>query len=101
MLTSRSLDPGKTFLPDLIEQHGRLHVAQAILRDLPVTALGQKMVHVHAGHAMALRRFDAERLAIKIQVEPPRGAVAAADAVKGQLLREIAVRFGLIAVPEP
>ena len=50
---------------------------------------------------MALGRFDAEGFAVKIQVEPPRRAVASAHAVKGELLREVAMRVGRVTVAEP
>src|SRR5207245_2350609 len=43
----------------------------------------------------------AERLAVKVEVEPPRRAVTTAHAVKSELLREVAMRLGLEAVTEP
>src|SRR5689334_19639032 len=50
---------------------------------------------------MSLGRFDAKGLAIKIQIESPRCAITPAHAIEGELLGEIAMRFGLKAVSKP
>src|SRR6266566_518231 len=97
----RSFDSRQPFPPEIVKAQRRLHVAQAILGDFAVSALGQQAVHVQAGDTLAFRRLDAKRLAVKIKIEPPRRAVATAHAVKSELLREVAMRLGLEAVTEP
>src|SRR5213592_4139380 len=97
----RSFDSRQPLLPEIVKLQGRLHVSQAILGDFAVPAFGQQAVHVQAGDSVAFRRFDAEDLAVEIEVESPRRAVAAAHAVKGELFREIAMRLGLEPVTEP
>ncbi len=89
------------FLPDFVEFHGGFHVAQAVFGNLAEFLFGHQRGHVHAGHARALGRFDAEGLAVKIQVEPPRRAVAPAHAIKRELLREVAMRLGGVTIAEP
>ena len=50
---------------------------------------------------MCFGRFDAERLAVKIEIETLGGAVPSANGVESELLSEIAVRCGLVPVTEP
>src|SRR5881394_3992976 len=97
----RSFDSRQPFLPEIVKLQCRLHVAQAILGDFAVSALGQQAVHIQTGDPVAFWRLDAERFAVKIEVEPPRRAVTTAHAIKGELLREVAMRLGLEPVPEP
>src|SRR6185437_1615971 len=96
-----SLDSTQPLLPNLVQQHGSFHVAQTIFGDFPKALFREQIAHVHSRNAVAFGRFNAEGLAIKIQIELSRGAIAAAHVVKGQLLRQVAMRFGLIAVAEP
>src|SRR5208337_3861833 len=84
-----SFDSRQSVFPDLIEEQSGLHVAQTIFRDVPKTALGKQRVDVAAGDPLTLRGFDAEGLAIKIEIEPARRAVPSADAIEGQLLRQV------------
>src|SRR5664280_2787287 len=93
-----SFYPRQPFLPDFVKLHRGADVAQAVFGDVAEFSGGQQRAHVHAGHAVALGRFDAEGLAVKIQVEPPRRAALAADGIKRELLREVAVRFDRITV---
>src|SRR5262245_33209038 len=76
----------QTVFPKLVEEDSGFDVAQAIFGDFAEAAGGEHGVHVGASDAVAFRRFDPKSLAIKIEVEFSRGAVAAADAVKGKLL---------------
>src|ERR1019366_9351859 len=98
---SKLFYPRQPFLPDFVKLHRGADVAQAVFGDLAEFLLGHQRAHVHAGHARALGRFYAEGFAVKIQVEPPRRAVASAHAVKRQLLREVAVRLHGVTVAEP
>src|SRR5690349_2574916 len=100
-LQATLLDPGQALLPDSVEQHGGFDIAQTIFGDLPKASLRQKAVDVPAGDPLALGRFDPEGFAIEIQIEPPRGAVAATHAVEGQLLGQVAMRFGLVTIAQP
>ena len=96
-----SLDARQPFLPHAVKFHRGAHVAQAVFGDVAEFAFGHQRVHVHAGDAVGLGRVDAERFAVEIQVELARRAFASADAVEGELLGEVAVRFGREAVAEP
>src|SRR5439155_23316433 len=49
---------------------------------------------------MTFRELNAKCLAIKVEVETPPRAVAP-GAVKGELVRQITVRFALVAIAEP
>src|ERR1019366_1330338 len=93
--------PRQPFLPDFVKLHRGADVAQAVFGDLAEFLLGHQRAHVHAGHARALGRFDAEGFAVKIQVEPPRRAIASAHAVKRELFRKVAVRLGRVTIAEP
>src|SRR6266536_1879889 len=101
MPVARSLDPRQPLLPEIIQPQGRLDVPQAILGDVTLSALGQQSGHVHPRDTVAFGRLDAKSLAIKIQVESPRRALPAADTVESELLRQVAMRFGLKPVTEP
>ena len=96
-----SFYPRQPFLPDAVKLHRGADVAQAVFGDVPEFALGHQRVHVHAGDAVAFGRFDAERLAVKIQVEPPRRAFASAHAVKRELFRQVAMRFDGVTIAQP
>src|SRR5206468_9260021 len=96
-----SFDSGQPFPPDVVKLQRGLHVAQAIFGNIPVAALGQQPVDVHAGDSVAFGRLEAERLAVKIEIEPPRCAFPAADAIKGELFRQVAMWLGLKTVTEP
>src|SRR6266581_1249261 len=74
--TPHSFNSRQPLFPNLVEQHGGFHIAQAIFSDLTMPALRNQRVHVPASHALAFRRFNPKRLAIKIEVEPPRGAIS-------------------------
>src|SRR5688572_12933115 len=97
----RSFDSRESFLPQMIELHSGHHVAEAILGDFAVTTLFEQSLHVHAGNAVSLGRFDAERLAIEIQIELSCRAVTSAHAVKRQLLGQITVRIRGKTIAEP
>src|SRR5213594_4244441 len=88
-----SLNPRQPLPPDVVKLHRGAHVAQTILGDLAVAPFGHQAVHVHAGHAVVFGRLDSEGLAVEIEVELARCAVATADAVKSQLLGQIAMRL--------
>src|SRR5436190_24315043 len=83
--TPHSFDSRQPFFPNLVEQHGGFHVAQAIFSDLTMPALRNQRVHVPASHALAFRRFNPKRLAIKIEIESPRRPISSADAIKSKL----------------
>lgn len=92
---------GQPFLPDFIKFHGGAHVPQAVFGYVTEFAFGHEMVHVHAGDAVTFGRLDAEGFAVKIQVKPPRRAVAPAYAVKCQLFSKVAMRLSRVTVTEP
>src|SRR5207302_1133482 len=96
-----SLDSRQPLFPKLIEEDGGFDIAQAVFGDVAETALSQQRVDIVAGDAMAFGRFDSECLAVKIQIETPRRPFASAHAVKSELLGQIAMRLGLIAIAEP
>src|SRR4026207_567999 len=97
----RSFDAREPFLPQVIQLHCGNHITKAILGDFAETTLFQQAPHVHAGDSMAFRRFDAERFAIKVQIEPARRAITSAHAVKSQLLRQVAMRFSRVTIAQP
>src|SRR5512138_1050596 len=94
-------DARQPLFPDAVQLHGRTHIAQAILGDLSIASFFEHAVHVQTGHALALRRFNAERLAIEIEVEPARGSFAPAHAVEGQLFGQITMRLEREAIAQP
>ena len=47
-----SLNARQPLFPDMIQQHRRLYVPQAVFRDVPVAALGHQRVHIRAGDAL-------------------------------------------------
>src|SRR3954467_8921361 len=100
-LAPPSFDSCEPLLPDLIEQHGGFDVPQAVLGDIAIATFREQAVHVHAGDAMTFWRFNAERLAIEVQVEASRRSVAAAHVVERKLLSQITMWLGLKAVSEP
>src|SRR6185295_7169605 len=67
----------------------------------PRSALRAHLIHAEARDAKTLGRLEAECLAVKIQVEPARCSLPAADTVKRKLFGQIAVRFGLKTVAQP
>src|ERR1043166_347471 len=98
---ARSFDSGKPLFPDVVELHRRDDITQAVFGDFTMAAFFHQSLHVHAGDTVRLRRVDAECLAVEIQVELARRAVASAHAVKGELLGEIAVRFRGVTITKP
>src|ERR1035437_1824024 len=96
-----SLHPRQPLTPDMVQQHGSFHVAQAILRDLPIPAFRHESIHIRPGHTLGLGRLNAECLAVEVQVEPARRPIPAADAVERELFHQIAVRLGLEAIAQP
>src|SRR5436190_12071251 len=98
---TRSSYPGKPLLPYLVQLQRRVHVPQTVFGDFAVTPFGHHPLDVQAGHAVAFGGLDAERLAVKIEVELSRRAFAPAHSVKRELLRQIAVRLGRVTIAEP
>ena len=96
-----SLDSCEALLPDVVELHRGGDVAQAVFGDLALAPLGEELGDIHAGDTLGLGGLDAEGLAVEIEVELAGGALAAADTVEGQLLRQVAVGLGGVAVAQP
>jgi hypothetical protein len=96
-----SFDTRKPLPPNIVKGYSGLHIAKAVFGDFTETAFPDQVVHIHAGHPVALGRVNAECLAVKVQIETTPGAFASAHAVERELLGQVAMRRNLVAIAEP
>src|SRR5262245_886163 len=86
--------------PDFVERDGGFDVAKAVFSNLSEALLRDKLRNIHTRDAVAFGGFDAESLAVEVEVKTTGSAIPATT-IKGELVGKVAMGIRLVAITQP